>query len=144
MKAWEDNKLQLQNGKLENYLILKQKFGIEKYLTVLKNFDHRKYITKLRVVSHRLHIETGRYKKTPRELRICQQCSSNLIEDEIHFLTVCTKYDKERQELYKGVAKISKHFQNLDVKQQFFWLLNCEDHEILTLTAKFISNHIQR
>ena len=41
-------------------------------------------------------IETGRYRSIPVEQRFCILCNANKIEDEIHILFECPKYDKIR------------------------------------------------
>ena len=58
------------------------------YLDLIKNEKHRQAVAKLRSSNHRLRIETDRYHlpKIPENLRICQLCSSNKVENEICFL----------------------------------------------------------
>jgi hypothetical protein len=65
------------------------------------NTCHRKAMTKLRIGAHDLAIERGRYKGMRQEERICAQCSSNEVEDEMHFITSCCKFSSERQILYE-------------------------------------------
>ena len=74
------------DSKLKIYNICKNNFGLEKYLTIVNNFELRRSFTKLRTSSHRLQIELGRYQGVPRHNRVCTKCSSNVIEDELHFL----------------------------------------------------------
>jgi hypothetical protein len=47
---------------------------LEDYLSTLNNFNSRKILTKFRISDHKLEIEIGRYKKVPREQRICKAC----------------------------------------------------------------------
>ena len=58
-----------------------------------------------------MHIETGRFlnvldsstgmfRKTRPEERLCRICNSDCIEDEMHFLLVCSSYTDERQNLF--------------------------------------------
>jgi hypothetical protein len=63
--------------------------GLKKYLIYVTNSHHRKALTKLRISAHDLAIERGRYKGQNLEERICSQCSSDEVEDEIHFVTKC-------------------------------------------------------
>ena len=74
------------------------------YLTQLQG-EKRKLLTKLRISNHNLAIEKGRHTipKTPISERYCTQCNTNSIEDEIHFLLVCPKYQSQRQELLKNI-----------------------------------------
>jgi hypothetical protein len=41
-------------------------------------------------------VEHGRSQNIPREERICQLCSSNVIKNEEHLLNSCNKYDHIR------------------------------------------------
>ncbi len=41
--------------------------------------------------------ETGRYKNIKRELRFCELCNKNVIEDERHFIFKCRKLKKVRK-----------------------------------------------
>ena len=55
------------------------------------------HVTKLRISAHSLHIETGRYSRpcVPTEKRTCHTCRL-FIENEIHFVLYCPKYDQYR------------------------------------------------
>ena len=44
--------------------------------------------TRLRLMSHNLRIETGRWSRTPRELRVCA-CSPSQVQSESHVLISC-------------------------------------------------------
>jgi hypothetical protein len=46
------------------------------FVSVIGNFEHR-------ISAHRLHIETGRYQGIPPHQRLCEQCDSGEVEDEI-------------------------------------------------------------
>ena len=59
----------------------------------------RKSLARLRLSSHNLCIETGRWTKptpTPRDHRFCYFCK-DVVEDDLHFLFVCPKYDHLRR-----------------------------------------------
>ena len=57
-------------------------------IDLIKNLQHRQSVAKVRSGNHDLRIETGRhcFSKIPENLRICQHCSSNNIENEMHFI----------------------------------------------------------
>ena len=46
-----------------------------------------------------LKVETGRYRNTPLENRLCTYCDKGEIEDEVHFLNNCDLYTDLRTEL---------------------------------------------
>ena len=60
----------------------------------------QKLISKFRISDHSLEIETGRYKKVPREQRICQFCDNNNIDDEVHFFFTCELNKQLRTSLF--------------------------------------------
>jgi len=57
--------------------------------------EKRSLLTKIRISAHSLTIETGRYNGMSREDLFCQFCPS-LVEDEMHFLLRCAKYQNIR------------------------------------------------
>jgi superfamily II helicase len=86
-----------------------------------------------------LAIERGRYKGQNLEERICSQCSSDEVEDEIHFVTKCTQYSL-RQNLYAKINILCKNFKDLDNHNKCIWLLSNEEPDIYILMAEFIIN----
>ena len=96
-KSSDNNKLYFLSNITEN-------FGLQKYLDLgLPQSKKTKHITntKLRISSHLLQIERGRYTrpKTLRENRLCNNC--NIVEDEVHFLFICTKNELARHTFAK-------------------------------------------
>ena len=53
-----------------------------------------------------LAIETCRYRNVPADERLSKICSLNLVEDEIHFLCFCPRYQELRTELYQNVLSL--------------------------------------
>ena len=74
--------------KLQFYSTFKTDQSIALQLELIKNVYHRQSVAKLRSGNHDLRIETGRHcvPKIPENLKICQNCSSSEVENEIHFL----------------------------------------------------------
>ena len=56
----------------------------------------RKAFTRIRLMSHDLKIETGRWSRTPRELRVCP-CDRHTTQTEHHVLMECTLTRQTRQ-----------------------------------------------
>lgn len=59
---------------------------MEYYLSY-HNKQLRTLLSKLRLSDHKLMIELGRYRKIPRDQRLCVIC--NTLDDESHFLLEC-------------------------------------------------------
>ena len=86
----------------------------------------------------RLHIETGRYQGIPPHQRLCEQCDSGEVEDEIHFLLCCSKFREERQQLFKTISQSCSNFLQLNPREKFYWLMTCEDVSVLKELCHFI------
>ena len=66
----------------------------------------------------------------------------NEIEDEEHFIIRCNKFPKEREELFELISSKVKYFTLSQDKQKLFWILNCEELEILNSLGRFLKNII--
>ena len=141
MSYWnEERNAHMFSGKLDTYFSLKQSFCMEPYLSLV-NFHNRRAICKIRISAHNLMIESGRYHKPkplPREERICRNCCLNETENEIHFLTRCSKYDSERVDFYKIICLNNANFNLLDDTNKALWLLSQEREDVLKELALYI------
>ena len=79
----------------------KSKLKMENYLSNIYVEKCRIANTKFRLSSHYLAIEKGRYTNAERDLRYCEHCNQNVIENEYHFLLVCQKYGHLRVKFFK-------------------------------------------
>ena len=102
---------------------------MEPYLNDIKSRKVRVAITKLtlRLSDHCLMMEEGRHHRpiVPRDQRFCPYCPGE-IEDEEHFFTKCTGYD--RAPLFDSIILRVPQFGNLD------------DHNIVLLSSSFESS----
>ncbi len=80
-----DQGISVKGGnKLRTYKIMKKYFRMEPYLKCQLPRKFVKSIVAFRLSTHKLEIEIGIYHKpTP---RVCQQCVSGEVEDEVQFL----------------------------------------------------------
>ena len=69
-------------------------------------------VAKLRLGNYNLRIENGRHStpRLPEHLRICQCCSSNEVENEVHFLLSCNRYDAIRKSLKEDMISKYSYF----------------------------------
>ncbi len=72
-------------NKLRTYRTFKNTFETEMYLNKPMAFTFRKCFSMLRCGTAPLRIETGRYERLPLEQRVCEECDSDNVEDEMHF-----------------------------------------------------------
>ena len=85
------------------YKLFKFDINYEIYLHLPPHL--RVSLTRLRVSAHQLRIEIGRYhrpKPLPVEERLCQMCNLSAVEDELHFVFQCPRYNDIRTELLKA------------------------------------------
>ena len=129
------------HNKLRTYKLFKTNMGYEHYLT-LYNIDKRKAIAQFRTSSHKLKIETGRFNNkliyVPPEQRICDHCTLNKTEDELHFLMECPLYHDNRLKLFSHIEGINKFFRDYDHLHKFIWILLCENISVLNQFGDFL------
>lgn len=94
--------------KLDFYRMHKQGFHTSNYINTIKNAQERQNFAKLITSNHNLFIEKGRHcrPKIPREERICNFCCSDKIEDEMHFLFHCSKYEILRKSFSEKQSRL--------------------------------------
>ena len=89
--------------KLRTYALFKINLKTELYVSLLIPKCKRSIFCQFRSGILPLAIETGRYRNVPADERLCEICYLNLVEDKIHFLSFCPRYQELRTELYQNV-----------------------------------------
>ena len=134
-----------KNRKLEFYNLIKSQCKEEDYLKLTqKYYEQARSIAKIRMSAHPLHIETGRYKGTPRNPRYCKACCTTdevtatllsalpfnemPVETELHALLECTAYNDLRSStppsLYEAIKpKVWNLFDNDDLTHKLATVL---------------------
>jgi hypothetical protein len=123
--TYYDDKLQ-NSEKLLYYKQMTRPYTTAPYLNTVKNGNFRRAITKMRICAHRLEIETGRYKKTVRNERLCKMCSTS-VEDELHFLLKCPLLEGRRTLLTTKLSTICPSFEKLNDLDKFYFLIDSPD-----------------
>ena len=90
-------------SKLKTLHLCKGHCGEEPYLSKVTNRQHRSVLAQFRCGILPLKIETGRFQNIPKELRLCCFCPLDAIEDELHFLFTCAKYNDLRNAYFTSV-----------------------------------------
>jgi len=66
--------------------------NIQLSMKTLTDFDREKNI-KISLTGVSAHdLEKGRHHNIHRNLRLCKHCSTQILENEFHFMLVCTKH----------------------------------------------------
>ena len=128
------------SDKLRTYREFKCQFQCEPYLEHVVNPKLRQSLTRLRVSCPKLVIETGRYciPKISAEERLSKCCNFQLVEDEMHLVSVCPFHRQNKEMLYDIAAKECKVFSNLRNRNKFLWLLTNENKDICLQLASFV------
>jgi hypothetical protein len=114
------------NDKLRTYSLIKSNHDMEPYIKSNIPKTYRCKIACLRVGSHNLEIEHGRYLDpiTSAQNRFCMPCSCH-IEDECHFITTCSIFKTERENIISKLG-LKYNFKNGDNTSNFIHMLTNE------------------
>ena len=86
----------------------KNETNYSEFINFIRNTEHRRVASKFRIGNHNLKIETGRFTipKTPdhEDLRICDKCNLNSVENELHILFHCDLYNDLRKTLFIKIS----------------------------------------
>ena len=146
----EDNLMQINdtnnNPKLRTYKLFKTQYKMEPHLLQPTNLNYTYALASFRISSHNLRIETGRYTKpkTPENERLCLYCSSQSVENEIHFLLKCNHYIQERSELLDVIKLYVQDYNNLSELEQFRIIMSCSEPHVVKTLGKYIYNCLKK
>ncbi len=131
-----------QESKLRTYRMFKSYLKVENYLKYIHNSKIRIIFSRFRLSAHNLNIEKGRHRKEDISKRLCKQCSLNKIEDEIHFLLHCPKYNNLRNDFIDNVVRCDTKLNDLynrnDHKALFIALMKSRHSTIIVKLANFV------
>ena len=139
LKEWERNFN--CSTKSDTYRLFKNRPKLEKYLEHITDIRYVKTLTKFRLSDHKLMIEEGRKHrpKIDRADRLCPHC--NNVEDEIHFLIDCNKYQNDRIIMYQKIDQYFPNFSSIDEsKPKFIFLMSQENLDV----TKIVTNYIHK
>ena len=111
-------------NKLRTYRTFKENYGEEQYVRIITQKKYRSAYAKFRCGVAPIKIETCRYglNRVPVNERLCETC--NLVEDEIHVLLHCSRYDDIRDTLFADICNIKRDFCDLTVDSQFILIMS--------------------
>ncbi len=131
-----------QESKLRTYKTYKSYIKTESYLNSIHNSKIRITFSRFRLSAHSLNIEKGRHRKENASKRLCKQCSMNRIEDEIHFLLHCPKYNNLRNDFIDNVVRCDTRLNDLcnrnDDTALFIALMKNRSATIIVKLANFV------
>ena len=96
------------------------------------NHKHIKVLSRFRLRSNDLGVVTGAWDGTPRDQRYCRLCRFHAVEDEVHLLCECPKYEILRRRYLPAYMYQSRSFASC-IK-----LLTCKDATVLNRLCDFL------
>ena len=137
MQEWHDN---INNSnKLQLYSNIIHCFKPAAYLDVLREKKFISNMAKFRCSNHMLEIEVGRHTTNTitRDDRICKFCktfkSTDVIEDEFHFMFVCPAFDGIRGNILGEILKDRRS--NL---QTFHNIMKSEEEHVIKKLSLYL------
>ena len=105
---------------------------LSKFNKHVRNPGHRRVASKFRIGNHNLKIETGRFTipRTPEDLRICDHCNLNSVENELHILFHCDLYNDLRKTLFIKINDRKTLVINYNIHDKVSFLFNNTDSHI--------------
>ena len=76
-------------------------------------------------------------------MRLCVKCDSNEIEDELHFLLLCSSHQEQRVQLVSKACKVIPNFNNMNDKDKFKSILSSSDSELINEIGIFLNKTLQ-
>ena len=129
-------KSEIGMDKLRTYKLIKGTFGIEQYLEILPDRKQRKSVSAFRISAHKLQIERGRYIGKKVEDRLCTTC--NKVEDEIHLLCECVKYQLFRTNMYHNIG--SNFCNVVPNRGKFINVMTNTDENVVKCLGQFVAS----
>ena len=109
--------------KLRLYSKFKDNFKTDDYVFSLMPRYERSLLAQLRMGILPLRVETGRFINEILNERICTLCELQDIEDEIHFVCRCPKYDNPRLQLFHIASDRNPNFYLMTEPDKFIFLV---------------------
>lgn len=122
---------------LDNYRLFKNTLCYERYLDVVPR-NLRLFISRLRLSVHPLRIQTGRYaiNRIPRDQRHCNCCNTLDIEDEYHFICICSCFSNIRKKY------LHKYYHSKPSMYKYLELIKSTDKKCICNLSKYVKEAI--
>ena len=84
---------------------------------------YRSVLAQFRLGILPIRVETGRFKNLELKDRLCEVCTTQQIEDEMHLLCQCPLYDELRTTMFQKAVTKCPEFSQLENPNKFIYLL---------------------
>jgi hypothetical protein len=121
--------------KLRTYKLFKCNFNTEDYVLFNLSKYERSIIAQFRCGILPLRVETGRYIGEPLNDRLCRLCNDSCVENEVHFLLNCPKYNEIRSQSFGEILN-DNVFMDLNVDDKLIFLFSNHVRKIAKYLVK--------
>ena len=94
--------------------LVKDERNPQVYVKLNINASERSLLSQLRMGILPIRLETGRFNNLKIDDRVCMICNNGEIEDEIHFLFSCNKYEDIRAKFISDICRKNPELNNID------------------------------
>ena len=122
---------------------MKEKYEIDTYLFLDIDKTLIKQFTQIKISNSKLMIGLGRHNKTDINNRICPLCK-NGIEDEYHFIILCSSLNNIRNKMFANIQSIFPSFHVLTDEKKFLYLFQCEEYDIVEIVVRGVNEIYNR
>ena len=88
--------------KLRTYALFKETLGTEDYIKLCSPRRKRSLLAQFRMGILPIALETGRFINLAIADRLCVLCNLQAVEDDLHFLCVCSLYNDIRRDMFEN------------------------------------------
>ena len=122
--------------KLRTYILFKTSYGVEPYVHKIMNSRYRSVLARFRCGILPLEIEIRRFQPLENMHReICKICKQHVLEDELHFLFNCDKYNLPRTVFLRYINENVRGFSEKTVEEKLQIIMQ---DEFVLETAKYL------
>ena len=109
---------------------------MEPYLEDIPDKILRRSLCSFRISTHKLRIECRRNCGEKPEERLCDSC--NVVDNEVHFLCECNKYDAMRKKMFDNI-NVTDIVRGIDHENIFINVMSNSDRNITKKKKAFLN-----
>ena len=147
LSALHNDSKTANGNKLRNYRLYKTSFHKEKYLEH-NDFERRQNLGRLRLSCHKLFIETGRHVRLCERLapedRLCQYCTAQVCEDELHFIMHCSNYTILRKKLLDNIHSHYQFLSDYSIEECYLWIMSSNETYVTNELTEYVKNAFKK
>ncbi len=93
-------------------------------------------------------IETGRHVRLCERLvpedRLCQYCSAQVCEDELHFIMLCPNYTILRKKLLDNIHSQYQFLSDYSTEECYLWIMSSNETFVTNELSEYVKNAFKK